>query len=390
MAHREQDNRVTTTGTYWWKTTGVTKTATVKSGEQVVCDDVDPGFWTDNDLTIVRSRQNIPLLSGAEVTSGGVKLREFFSYPIGYRPIPPPVTYYGGIPTFWDLQNLCVQIAARTSPSRANLSVPTAIGELRDIPQLIQNAGNRALRAVASGYLSWRFCLAPMISDLRKMARFTKAVQSRFERLTRMASRPWSTSTVSLARSTSPIIDASTDSQGYPKRVTIHSEGATVTAYRKIRYTHDEWCSIRWKLLVQPPLDAKSRFDLSERLVRGITCYEALQTAWNLQPWSWLVDWFLDIGTWLQANNNTIPAIASGFCWMCTDTSETWYTQVNKPSWLELTGQHGEGIVRKLRRCPGVSPLLPPIPVMPALTAGTISILGSLALLKMNLPKRFR
>lgn len=385
MAHRELDNRYNTTGTYWWKVTGVTKTATVKSGEYWTCDDVDPGFGTDNDFTLVKENHRIPLLSGSEMSSdGSTKLKEFFSYPIGYRPIAPPVSHFGGVPTFGELQNLCVQIAARTSPSRANLSVPTALGELGDIPMLVQNAGNKALRAIAAGYLSWRFCLAPMISDLRRMSKFTAAVQHRFDRLTRMAKRPWSTSVVPVSNKSETVHLNGGDP------ITIHSEGATCRAFRNVTYTRKEWASIRWKLLVQPPLDAKSRYELSERLIRGITSYEALQTAWNLQPWSWLVDWFVDIGTWIQANNNTIPAIASGFCWMCTDTSRTSYHQYEHPSWVSIDGEHTEGITRKLRRCPGVSPLIPPIPVLPAITAGTASIVASLATLKIPIPRRFR
>lgn len=380
MAHREQDSRMDLSGNYYSANTGLTKTSTFKIGMTEVCDDVDPGWGTDNDFTLEKVEQYIPVLVGEEVNSQGVAVKVFYSYPIGYRPIPPPATRWG-IPTIWELQNLCVDVAARTSPSRCDMSVPTAIGELRDLPSLIQNAGNRALRAIASGHLSWKFCLAPMIGDLRKISRFTKAVQSRFKRLTELAERPIVTSRVPLQR---------LKHESSPQGVVLHSEGAYVTGLRTIKYTRQEWASIRWKLLVQPPLCVKSRYDLAERLVRGITSYGALEAAWNLQPWSWLADWFLGIGTWLQANNNTIPAIAGGFCWMCTDTSMCTYAVTQKPSWLQVTGQHFDGTTRKLRRAPGVSPLIPKVPVLPALNPGQLSILSSLALLKMRLPKRFR
>lgn len=379
MAHREQDNRMDLSGSYHHYPVDLHSEATVKVGEYWYCDDVDPGFGSDNAFTLRKVKQWIPLVLGEEWLDGHL-LKSFYSFPIGYRPSPPAATMWP-IPSFSELQNTTVSVAARTNPSREDISLPTSIGELRDIPMLLQNAGNRALRAVAAGYLSWRFCLAPMVSDLRKLSDFTSRVQRRFQLLTRLMGRKSSTARVSLGNKVA---------QTNPATVVLHSEGAMFVGKRTVKYTRNEWATIRWKLLTQPPRDVESRYALSERLVAGITSYGALQTAWALQPWSWLADWFIGFSDWLKANNNTIPAIASGFCWMCTDVSETSYTLTYKPYWADLVGQHTEGETRKLRICPGTSSLIPPVPAMPALTAGTASILASLATLKLPIPKRFR
>lgn len=379
MGYRTQDNRMSLSGTYYWKTTGVTKTATVKNGEVWECVDVDPGWGQDNAFTLKKTNQWVAQISGTEYNSSGIVLKQFMGYPVGYRPIPPPATCWT-LPSVFELQNLSVTVAAKTSPNRSIGSMPTMIGEMRDLPSLIQNSGHRLLKAVAAGWLSWRFAIKPMIGDLVKISKFTESVQKRFQLLERLSRRKWVSGWVPLERKESTV---------GPTNVTIHSEGATVTGTRKITYKRKAWASIRWKLLVQPPLDVMSRYDLATRLVTGITCYGALETAWNLQPWSWLVDWFCNVSEWLQANNNTIPAIASGFCWMCTDSSEATYTISSKPAWVHLESMPTEGEVRKIRVIPGVSPLIPPIPCLPALTAGQASILGALALLKIRLPNRF-
>lgn len=379
MTHKESDNRWDNSGTYYWKTTDVTKLATVKVGEMWYCDDVDPGWGSDNAFYLRKVKQMIPGITGTEYNSSGEVLKQFLNYPVGYRPIPPPASQWD-VPSFAELHNICVRVAAKTSPNRADISVPTSLGELRDIPRLVQNAGHALLKACASGYLSWRFCLKPMIGDLRRLSHFTSSVQKRFALLTKMSRRNLVTGLVPLER-----YETTSD----PSDVTLHSEGVSVSASRAITYKRRAWATIRWRLLVEPPLDVMSRYDLAERLVTGITSYGALETAWNLQPWSWLADWSLNLSDWIVANNNTIPAIAGGFCWMCTDSSESQYTNVQCPSWVALESFPTEGEVRKYRLVPGTSPLIPPVPVLPALTAGQASILGALALLKIRLPTRF-
>lgn len=374
MAHKESDNRYNVSGRYYYRVTGVTKEVTVKNGEVWVCDDVDPGWGTDNAFTLVKTKADIGQISGAEYDSAGDVAKQFWGYPVGYRPIPPSASHWP-LPSLYELHNLCVAVAARTSPNRSSVSVPTALGEMRDLPSLIQNAGHRLLKAVAAGWLSWRFALKPMISDLRKLSLFTATVQKRFQQLERLSRRKYVTGWMPVE---------SKEEQVGPTDVTIHSEGASVTGKRTVTYKRKAWASIRWKLLVQPPLDVKSRYDLAERLVTGITCYGALQTAWELQPWSWLVDWFWNVGEWLQANNNTVPAIAAGFCYMCTDTSLSVYTDIQSPTWVTLDGWPSEGETRKVRIAPGTSPLIPPVPCVPVISAGQASILAALALLKMR------
>lgn len=375
MATKTRDDRVPNSGTYYYRPTGVTKVDTVMHGAQQVQVGVDPGWNQDNFFEQQKLETYTPGLTGTEFTSGGIVVKQFANYPIGYRPTPPPVTAFAGLPSLTELHNKCVHVAALTNPSRASTSGLSMIGEMRDIPTMTKRFGRNALAAVSRGYITWRFAYKPLLNDLRVMSKFTKAVQSRFHELTKLAERKWVGKSVNLGSYT-----AATP----PQTVMVHSEGAYVSAYRRVKFTRKEWASIRWKLLVKPPLSAMARYDLSERLVSGITCYEALVMAWELTPWSWLTDWFWGLGDWLAANNNTIPAVAGGFCWMATDTAESSYDVISKPEWVNLLGPHSEKTTRKIRLVPDTTALIPPVPALPALTGGQLSILGGLQLGKTD------
>jgi len=246
---------------------------------------------------------------------------------------------------------------------------------MRDIPAMTQRLGRNALAAVAKGYVTWRFAYKPLLNDLKTISKFTRSVVSRFEYLRKLSERKWVGKTVTLG---STSVDLPRES------VMIHSEGAYISGYRYVRVTRKEWASMRWKLLCTLPPSVMARYDLADRLVKGVTSYETLQMAWELTPWSWLVDWFYGLGDYIAANNNTIPALPGGFCWMATDTATSSYAVISKPEWVTLSGAHFEKTTRKIRLVPGVSSLIPPVPVLPILTNGQASILGGLVLSRTN------
>lgn len=371
---KQWDDRVPTSGTFWTSVTDTTKVASTLHGKYGTLVDVDPGFNQDNFFELQKFETGVPALTGTELSSG-VPTKIFSSYPVGYRPQPPPVSALGGIPSLSELHNKCVHVAALTNPSRSGVSMPQTLAEMRDIPAMTKRFGRNALTAVARGYVTWRFAYKPLLNDLRTISKFTKAVQARFNELRKLGERKWVGKSVSLgsSRVTSP-----------GESVMVHSEGCYVSGNRYVTTTRQEWASIRWKLLVSLPPTVMGKFELADRLVNGITSYETLQMAWELTPWSWLTDWFVGLGDWITANNNTIPAIASGFCWMATDTAISQYRIISKPQWVDLDGPHFEKTTRKLRLVPGVSPLIPPVPALPALTGGQVSILSALALSKTN------
>jgi hypothetical protein len=103
--------------------------------------------------------------------------------PIADKPAATNPTAKFGSLTGIDLNNLAWAILAGTNPQVPHVSVPSFIGELKDLPSLVKGYGDGLLKAVANANLSWRWAIRPMIGDLRKLCAFQKAMNNRLTEL---------------------------------------------------------------------------------------------------------------------------------------------------------------------------------------------------------------
>lgn len=336
------------------------------------------GDWeTVNGFSLYRSFMHYPVLGGQELAADGSVLREYVGYPIAYRPGPPdPHTQFGAYSSL-DLSNKAWEILGRTNPNVPHVSVPQALGELKDIPELVKGWGVNLLQKVAKGYLSWRWALRPMIGDLRKLLKFVKAVDERTIHLLRL--RDGQT-----LRRRCHLGEANLRSN--PSYVIFHSEGSILKGWRCVIYSYKEWGTAQWKLDPAsnlPSLGYGPLKDIARRLSLGITSHEALSVAWELTPWSWLVDWFTDVGDVIAATNNSVALTWDKVCLMRTSDGKSEYTldKNASDSWPTFSGWYEETCTRKERH--PVFPVTPiPIPYLPILDGGKLSILASLAALR--------
>jgi len=349
------------------------------NGEVRHCVDVVGNFPKPNpfDLSIITTRR--PNLNGVQF-SGATKVRELISYPIDLDPAPPDPRGQFPVLDEIDRSNLSWSLLGKTNISAPHVSVPTAIGELKDLPSLVKGWGADLLSRIAKGHLTWRWAIRPMVSDIRKLLMFKAAVQRRALDLSIMRVQRYTTRKASL--------DSSTITQFTPA-VTINSTStnAVIRADRTRIYTSKVWGTVKWKLdpSVVLPYDEAKLDDLAWRLTFGITSHELLATLWELTPWSWLIDWFLGIGQVIAATNNTVKATWAELCIMRTTSSDTTYAVLPGAwqSYFSLDGSILERHVRK-ERWPS-TPLLPFIPSLrPLVSLKAWSILASLAALRWS------
>jgi hypothetical protein len=366
-------------------------------------------YDTDNPFDCKMTTFMYPRLTGKYVNAVGVTVADYDNYPIGYRPTLAQSSQAPfDRPPDWS--DLATDVAGKTNPSSPHVSLPVFIGEMRDfkdlavtpddwrdwmdhlpsrlegwrklgsIPLQIYLAGRKLLKALAAGHLAWQFAAKPMIGDISKLLGFTRACQARVNALMKLASGSGLKRRVLLGeqRFITPWDAAET---------TVHSQGCYIKAVRRVHYRMSQWATVRWSLVCPTYLDSmdsEAMLDLARRLTLGLTGYEVLSAAWELLPWSWLIDWFFNFGSWIAAFNNTIPCTLTSLCYMRTTSSLTEYKITQKPSWLDITGEMYEKEVRK-ERIP-LNPLLAYLPLVtqPALGVGQMSILGSLATLKLR------
>lgn len=378
---RTRDLRSAFTGSYYnYLANPATVYSTSAMGTRDWIEDVVGHPTDDNPLAIKQWIQYQPRLNGQYRSSFSPYklLKEFIDRPIDYRPDPPDSRApFSSLLSEVARIVLAQELLAKTTPMAPHVSVPTVLGELKDLPSLVHGWGRNVIQLVAKGHITWRWGLKPMISDVCKLLDFAKAVDVRWRWL----------NTLQKGKSIRRRVSLRSGTAAASAIVYLQSSGCIIRATRSTTYTEKVWGTARWKAVwpTYIPHDLDSQYKLARRLTLGITGYEALAAAWELMPWSWLIDWFADVGGYIQSHNNTVPLDCDSICLMQKTSSRATYSILSSDSpWVTLVGPHMDSETRKMRY--PVSPLLcqilPPIPSMPYLGVRQWSILGSLAALR--------
>lgn len=270
-------------------------------------------------------------------------------------------------------------VLARTNPSRAEVSLPTFIGEMKDFPRMIRQAGRLALglktlgrslarkglaKEAADAYLGYKFGIAPLISDLRKLLAFQDAVDKRVKELDRLYSKGGLRRRVNLfskveSTSSTTIVDSSL---GF----LLSARVMTITSVKR-------WATVRW-IPTSPPefkTDSEKR-QYARDLVFGLNAYSLGLTAWELLPWSWFADWFLNVQNLIEAHANTVPAKAVNCCVMTHTRTTTDYSRTSHPA---FSGGNATLLRETKRRALSSASLNTGLPF---LNGNQLSILGAL------------
>lgn len=261
---------------------------------------------------------------------------------------------------------VAVMVRSRTNPSRPVVDLPIAIAELKDLPQLIRLAGRNVLQKAASANLSYQFGMAPLASDLAKLTTFQSFVSKRVERLTQLRDKG--------LRST---INIGSYSNSKKEGVSLNSFGYGWSEEIHFSTTQRVWGHIRWAPNSDhsmPKTDAEMRA-LAIKATLGLTVDAS--TVWELLPWSWLADWFSNVGDYFAAHRNIVPATPTAVQVMRETRVEN-----TGPSKTWSDGQYNSGVtyrlVSKSRRLASGSLSAQ----LPFLDGRQLSILGSLAVLR--------
>lgn len=384
VRHRNQDLRTVTSGSYFYYA-GSPQTLyfALPHGVEKVCDDVVGNFPNPNPFDSKSTFTFRPTLSG-ELRStgpGAALLRKFVNMPSEYT-FPTNLTA-GRFPdpTISERNNYGLEILAKANPNAPHVSVPTFIAELKDVPSLFQSWGNSLIGLIARSHLVNQWAVKPMVSDVKKMLSFVQAVEQRVRMMNHLlitykGKRRPLRRRVSLGKTVITVPQA---------QVTIQSRGDLWTAWKTETHTSEMWGTVQYYLdsASSIPETDMGKLILAQRLCAGVTTFEAISTLWEILPWSWLVDWFLKIGTVIQALNNTIPFTYANVCLMRTTISKLRYELKTSGTWSTINGMPRLDQTRKQRWLS--APFLPvALPVSPIITGRRWSILGSLAILSVD------
>lgn len=340
------------------------------------CTDVIGNWPRPNPLYLVKHRKVIPRVDGVRYRPGtDYKISQVIGCPGGTAYASSPVMYYPDYETI-DLSNAAWDILARTNPSKPIISIPTFIGELKDAPLLVEGWAGSLLQRVAKGHVSWRWAIKPFLSEMRTLIAFAESVDNRIREFVRLRDEGFIKKRCSL-----PSRDniSSTTSN-----VWIWSTLGIVSTDRISLCTEKCWGSAQWRVdpSWDPPLLDRGILNYSERVLLGITSRGALQTAWELFPFSWFTDWLVGLGQFMAASDSTVPCTPSNLCLMRTLSSKLKYAFRPDLStyYMSMSGRAISTMTVKTRVVLPLPSTLPPTS-LPAFSRANWSILGSLAVL---------
>lgn len=266
-------------------------------------------------------------------------------------------------------------ILARTNPSRPTVVPFTLIQDLVDIPRMLKDVGRlartprRLLNPVeqANQFLGAKFGWLPLIDDANKLLHLQQYIHSRVGELKRLYSNEGLRRRITLDNAHGS--DSSLQ--------TLVSEYEAYALGRVSRDTQEKvYGTVRWRPAVSSVAYNPSDAELIQKAIQvcsGLTTEGVIKGAWDLLPWSWMVDWFSNVGDWLTQSSSTVPATPTHLNLMRTTTTVQKHSIIQKSQWLQDEG--GVGIQQTLERSPLSGSLAGSLPT---LDANRLSVLGAL------------
>jgi hypothetical protein len=239
-------------------------------------------------------------LSGAVYSFAGFPMDNQGVYPSWHYTVP-------GIPSnvaaLTDMQ-------AKTNPSRAEVSLPNFLFELRDFPEMLHLRGQEHKRRMSSNSIAENnFGWSLLFQDLGKLIDFNSQVNSRVKELTNLHKKG------GLRRSRTIFNGSASTTSGFQ---TFHSNEAFVDGWVDITTTTRIWASCKWQPDSPQIPSADELLQQARLAVHGwdFSSSGLASVVWEAIPWSWLADYMGNVGSFFAANKNSVGAGAIDGCVM--------------------------------------------------------------------------
>jgi hypothetical protein len=200
-----------------------------------------------------------------------------------------------------------LRLLEKTNPFRSEFSVPVFIRELVDIGSMFKLAARSFAGFVGGAYLNYKFGWQTFVQDLKTLASITKAIERRIKEFLSLRKHGGLRRRVYLGGHSGTLSDPlflANSTWGWSPRINLnHSASVEV------------WGSVRWV----PTRDFREdlrRLGLINLAFKKVFDLDAIDasTVWEMIPFSWLIDYFTSIGTYLRANNGSVKVEPKHVC----------------------------------------------------------------------------
>lgn len=365
VRYRSRDSAPLIGGHYYFGTTGHSTQTFTAPAYSEYCEDIADQPGVDHPFLSRKLKKGYVQCSGGNGLSGNnhVELQGW----IGLNEFPAGIA----LPSY-SATTLATQALALTNPSRPAVNLGLAISEMRDLPRMFQLAGRNLIKKGASAYLLFEFGWRPFFSDFAKLVTMGRAVNRRVSELKRLRDGPGLKRRITLQRDFKTVVN---------NNVTLNSVGSIVKGTTTESVSRTIWATCRWKpntSVPYPDTDFEQRLEMFG-LMTGTHAGNLTVSLWDALPWSWLADYFANVGDFLQATNNVLAHPSGPVNVMATYKTTKSYAVTSKASWLNVTTVPGLRLTKE--RLLGSAGLTASIPV---LSGRQLSILGSLGITRMR------
>jgi hypothetical protein len=242
------------------------------------------------------------------------------------------------------LQPYVNKMLANVNPNVPIVDVPLAFRELYDIPKMVYQLGRVLTGRISAGdipggHLAIQWGWIPLFNDLSKLANLAQEIEEQGKRLDK-AKRG----------SLRVGLGSETTSWSGPISGWISPDGYSRFRYqRRHENKRRAWATLR----VEPDFSNQYWDSSPSRTVhRAVGLYSEgvpASTIWNMIPWTWLIDYFASVSSYLEATRGVLPFSVNSYCIMVED--DYIVRQVKYDEDLGLNGspefEHSDGWLRK-------------------------------------------
>lgn len=258
---------------------------------------------------------SVPALASGRVNRSGGIQEVYASWPLA---IPPAYHSAPSAPN-----STVAEVLAQTNPSAPVVDLPLFMWELRELPRMLNRLRQESgLHAVADLHIRNEFGWKPFYNDIKQMLDFLVETDRRVTHLSLMYERGGAR----FRRDTGHTFHTTG-----PKRVGPLLGNKEAIAWTEANQEVKNWVTVSWRPDHNPRLSVPTLDQVRMRAFRAALGLNlSVDTVWNALPWSWLADYFGNVGSYLTSRRNSVGFVPGNCCIMKTvrKTGRVWVTDL--------------------------------------------------------------
>lgn len=215
--------------------------------------------------------------------------------PVGAYDLDPPSPGWQGIEG--STTELVTKLLTLTNPFEPVISVPILVAELLEATSLLKLAVNNVLTLAGSAWLNWKFGWEQTIRDIQTLASITESIEARVRDFNILAEK-------GVLRKVRRLASGGVSVPEW-KQAIYSAPGGSWDGKCTRSFRTKVWGSVHWVPSFNEQIDLSKLATFNEacKVVLGLRS-PTPSDVWELIPFSWLIDYFANIGEVLRLAEN--------------------------------------------------------------------------------------